>query len=271
MKKVIVLSVNENPIYQFTLPLVVWSWLRIEWVPLIFFVGPRDERRKFVEKTISDFGQMVYGTQIVNCELLKEYRSDTIAQVARLYAANCLGNHKDYVMTGDSDMMALSDYWKFNSKKITVWGHDLTGYQQMPICYIGMTNERWREVMAYSHGLVEPAMKSDLDEMTDARENGNQIERWCTDQRLITKKINDVQFEKEFIHRGVLTNGYPVGRIDRSAWATYHPLPIDCHLPHDIYSNDQSFAKVMRMLYSIFPSDDHKWFVDYTENFKRLI
>ena len=36
MRKVIVLSVNENPIYQFTLPLVVWSWKRIGWEVMVF-------------------------------------------------------------------------------------------------------------------------------------------------------------------------------------------------------------------------------------------
>jgi hypothetical protein len=269
MKKVIVLSVNENPIYQFTLPLVVWSWVRIGWYPCVINVEEtKNEIIGFVKDTIQHlcdkWTQQIYYP-------IPNYRSDTLAQCSRLYAANSKFFDGDYIMTGDADMMALSDYWQPDLKKITVWGHDLTGYQQMPICYIAMMAERWREVMCYGSDDTWESIKRDLDQMTDARENGNQIERWCTDQRLITKKINDVQFEKEFIHRGVLTNGYPVGRIDRSAWATYHPQPVDCHLPHDIYSNDQSFAKVMRMLYSIFPSDDHKWFVDYTENFKRLI
>lgn len=174
-------------------------------------------------------------------------------------------------MTIDSDMMALSDYWKFDPNKITVWGFDLTSYQQIPICYIGMMAERWIEVMELTNSDVQGLMKRDLDELPDSGENGNQVDRWCTDQRLITKRINETQFEKDFIHRGTLANGYPIGRIDRSAWATYHPQPTDCHLPHDIYANDESFAKVMRMLYSVFPKDDHTWFAEYTEQFKKTL
>ena len=210
------------------------------------------------------------GTEIVPIENIKGYRSDTIAQVSRLYAA-CVAEEGDYLMTGDSDMMGLSDYWKFNPKKITVWGHDLTSYQQMPICYIGMTAERWKEVMCLPHDRIQELMKRDLDELPDSGENGNQVDRWCSDQRLITKRINEVQFEKEFVHRGVLSNGYPIGRIDRSAWATYHPNPTDCHLPHNIFDNDETFMKVMKMLASVFPNDGFQWFADYREQFKNTL
>jgi len=270
MKKVIVLSVNENPIYQFTLPLVVWSWVRLGWHPYIISIV-KDDRPKtmwLVNKTIS---QITKSWSEMLLHPFDGYRTDTISQVSRLYAS-CSDSLNDcYVMSGDADMMGLSDYWQFDPKKITVWGHDLTDYQQMPICFIGMMAERWREVMGISSWEMTPLMKRDLDDMPDAGENGNQINRWCTDQRLITKRINEVQFEKEFINRGVLTNGYPVGRIDRSAWNTYHPQPIDCHLPHEIYTNDEIFAKVMRMLASVFPDKEFFWFAEYTEQFKQLV
>lgn len=268
MEKRIVLSVNDNPIYLFTLPLVVWSWLRINWTPVIMFHNKESKLLELVHWTIGEFGNQVIGVHLENIE---GYRSDTIAQVSRLYAAAAFRNQEAYFMTGDSDMMALSDYWKFDEKKITVWGHDLTGYQQMPICYIGMTVNRWVEVMGLSNNNIAALMKRDLDEMPDARENGNHINRWCADQRLITQRINEVQFEKDFIHRGVLSNGYPIGRIDRSAWATYHPMHIDCHLPHDIHSSEESFLKVIRMLHSVFPNEDFKWFVDYTQEFKAIL
>jgi len=174
-------------------------------------------------------------------------------------------------MTGDSDMMALADYWKFDPEKITVWGHDLTNYQQMPICYIGMKTERWREVMGLTNSNVHELIKRDLDDLPDSGENGDRINRWCSDQRLITERINAVNFEKEFVHRGVLANGYPVGRVDRSAWNVFHPQPIDCHLPHEIHTDDDCYAKVMRMLYQYFPNEDFKWFIEYREKFKALL
>jgi len=268
MRKIVVLSINENPIYQFTLPLVVWSWKRIGWEVMLFHNSKESGDMRFlVAKTIAKFG-LLYKANIFRD--IEGYRSDTIAQISRLYGA-CFAEEGDYLLTGDSDMMALSDYWKFDPKNITVWGHDLTGYQQMPICYIGMMAERWREVMCLTNSNVQELMKRDLEEMPDSGENGNQVNRWCTDQRLITKRINEVQFEKEFVHRGVLANGYPMGRIDRSAWNTYHPNLVDCHLPHDIHNNDETFMKVMRMLHSVFPEDDHTWFAEYREEFKKTI
>jgi len=167
-------------------------------------------------------------------------------------------------------MMSLRNYWDFNPKKITIWGHDLTSFQQMPICYLGMTVDRWREVMGLPHADIQSLMKRDLDEMPDAGENGNKIDRWCTDQRLITQRINAVQFEKEFVNRGMLTNGYPVGRIDRSAWNPNLTPLIDCHLPHDIYTNVDCFAKVYRMLCQVFPNERFEWFTKYTEEFKKI-
>lgn len=269
MKKIIVLSVNENPIYQFTLPLVVWSWLRIGWTPVIGFKTRKTRTEFLMLNTISAFGQNVFGFENPDIE---GYRSDTIAQCSRLYAA-ALGiiSNDDYLMTGDSDMMALSDYWKFDPKKITVWGHDLTSYQQMPICYIGMMKERWIEVMNLDSPDMTKMMKRDLDDLPDAGENGDRINRWCSDQRLITERINAVQFEKEFVHRGVLSNGYPIGRVDRSAWNTYHPQFIDCHLPHEIAIDDDCYAKVMRKLYEIFATEKFEWFIEYREKFKALL
>lgn len=268
MRKVIVLSINENPIYQFTLPLVVWSWVRIGWTPFVFINAPKNERLDLVKATIINNDNFIFEKFIEN---IPGYRSDTIAQVSRLYAACCFENTGTYLLSGDSDMMALSDYWKPDTKKITIYGHDLTGFQQMPICYLGMTSQRWREVMGLHDNDIQKLMKRDLDSMPDSGENGNQVDRWCTDQRLITQRINECTFEKDFIHRGVLANGYPLGRIDRSAWATYHPNLVDAHLPHDIHSSDEAFLKVMRMLSSVFQEEDFTWFADYREQFKKIL
>jgi len=81
MKKIIALSVNDNPIYLFTLPLVVWSWLRIGWTPLIIVNSKETELLKLVGTVISSFGDNVLGMDIENIE---GYRSDTVTQVSRL-------------------------------------------------------------------------------------------------------------------------------------------------------------------------------------------
>lgn len=271
MKKIIVLSVDENPKYLYTLPLVVWSWIKFGWTPLIIQNLKPSALDFLVGRTISALGK-VRGTIIQN---IPGYRPETIAQVSRLYAAVFTGENT-YVMTGDADMMALSDYWNpADNEKITIWGHDLTDYQQVPICYVGMKTKVWRETMVIRSSDIQGLMERDLEIIGGAKENDEQVNRWCSDQRIITAFLKASDKEKIFIDRGVYETGYPIGRIDRSAWGYYtntgsrmHTSElIDCHLPHDIYTNGDSFAKVLKMLMQVFPKDNFDWFIEYTKNF----
>ena len=65
--------------------------------------------------------------------------------------------------------------------------------------------------------------------------------------------------------------GYPIGRVDRSAWTLDHKVFIDAHLPHDILTNEKSYQKVMNLLHHIWPTENFKWFEEYYRDFKKLI
>lgn len=266
MRKFVVISVNENPEYLFYVPLVVWAWRKLGWEPLMFktFVMQGDkwqELKRLWEQTGDIFLQPTI-------KFIEGYDSSTQAQISRLYAA-CVKPF-DYIMTSDVDMLPLSDYWKFDPEKITVWGHDLTGYQHMPICYIGMKGARWIEVMGLTSDDFSSLMKRDLDNMPNAKSE-DQVKRWVVDQDLITERINAVQFEKEFVHRGVYENGYPIGRVDRSAWKIDLEVNIDCHLPRGGYSDWTSQMKIMDVLYTNFPDENFSWVTQYITAFKNLI
>jgi len=165
MKKYTVLSVNDNPQYLFYLPLTIWCWKKMGWNPITMFVG---DAGKVINLLMNaGFNEISNLSQL---ERLPQYESAMIAQVSRLYASVTIGVEKeDYLMTGDIDMLPLSDYWKPDFNKITCWGHDLAGFGHYPICYIGMTKEKWDQVMMLNGTDYNSFIKRDLDNLPQAR------------------------------------------------------------------------------------------------------
>lgn len=260
MTKYIVLSVNESPQYCFYLPLTVWAWRRFGFEPIVFYTHETNGlilAHKYIKINFS---------HKLNVE---DYKSETVAQISRLYAACLYGHDNDMIMTGDVDMLPLSNYWNLEQDKINIFGWDLTIFQHIPICYIAMKRTRWMEVMGLTSHLYNTMIKRDLDSMPNAK--STEFEKWWSvDQQLITDRINAVQFEKNIVYRGSGPNGYPIGRVDRSAWTLDHTELIDCHMMRNIYTNPDNLAKTMLLLYKAFPNDNFDWFTQYVEEYKQL-
>lgn len=263
MKKYVILSVNDNPDYLYWVPLTCWAWRKFGWEPIVMWHSKFDGPWFFDDILNFHFNQVTG---------IDGYRSDTITQVSRLYAA-CVDTYRDgYLMTGDIDMIPLSDHWKgYNEKEITVWGHDLTGYGHYPICYIGMPATRWIEVMALGSPDYIRLIKRDLDTMPQAKDP-DFYKYWFTDQDLITKRINETQFPKNFINRGQYSNGYAVGRVDRGAWSLDHKQFIDAHLFQQVYhkGREDKFEKTIELLNRVWPEEDFSWFIEYHLKFQKL-
>lgn len=250
MKKYIVLSVNDNPRYLYHIPLVCWAWRKFGWEPLIFFVGNR--------KNIVDFSLSPLQGNVLSLQSHEGYKSDTIAQVSRLYAA-CLFN--GYLMTSDADMLPLSDYWQADPEVITTWGRDLTDYHY-PICYIGMRSELWKVVMKLDSERYNSLIGRDL---------RKQANMWTLDQDLITERLNASGIALHMVNRDTdKKTGYPIGRVDRSAWHLNHDVFIDAHLFHDVHLDDRKFDKILQLLHLTWPDESFQWFVDYHKEFKKL-
>lgn len=270
MKKYIILSVNDNVDYLYYTPLTCWAWERIGWTPILFFNGK-----------LGKLGEIITGVDVGNFHTMEvnEYRSDTITQISRLYGT-CVTD--GYIMTGDIDMIPLSDYWKPDQNKITVYGHDLTGFGHYPICYIGMDSLKWADVMNIKDNDYNKWIKRDLDSLPQAKST-DFYKYWSTDQDLITDRIKQYGLTYvDFINRGQYSNGYAKGRVDRGAWSLDHEQYIDCHMNRDIFKAFQNpkhesydnFAKkwsdTMRMLEKCFPGDNFDWFVSYTKDYAKL-
>ena len=260
MKKYIVLSVNDNPDYLYFTPLTCWAWRQFGWEPVVMFHGRLDEITALSFECNRDKRHLL--------GLIEPYRSDTITQVSRLYAA-CV--QEGYLMTGDIDMIPLSDYWKPQEDTITVYGHDLTGYSHYPICYIGMPHTRWIEIMGLYSNDYNKLIKRDLDTLPQAK-NPDFYKYWFSDQDLITQRIQSTEFPVTSVLRGQYKNGYAYGRVDRGQWSLDHPQFIDAHLHHQIYhsGNEWKFDKTMELLIKVWPNEDFTWFIEYHKEFKRL-
>lgn len=269
MKKYIVLSVNDNPDYLYWTPLTCYLWRKFGWEPILMYYGDL----KWLAYTSDYPGGDCLAIPIQNID---GYRSDTITQISRLYAGNIWSFSKNapqdgYLMTGDIDLLPLSDYWKPNFEVPTVWGHDLTGYGHYPICFIGMSAAKWRQVMNLRDGLgqIEKHIKRDLDQMPQAK-TPDFYKYWFTDQDLITERLKP--YNPVHVLRGQYANGYAVGRVDRGAWSLSHETLIDAHLPQQVYhkGREKYFDDLMGLLHHIWPEEDWGWWYDFTIEFRKL-
>jgi hypothetical protein len=267
MKKYIVLSTNWNPDYLYYLPLTVWAWRKFGWDPIVFIEGiSNGANSELINRTIDR--AILYPEFYGGLKPHNEYRSDTITQISRLYGA-CVTD--GYLMTGDIDMLPLSDYWKFDENEITVWGHDLTGYGHYPICYIGMPSDKWVEVMNLNTTDYNSLIKRDLDSLPQAKDP-DFYKYWFSDQDLITQRLKP--FKKTLINRGQLPNGFARGRVDRGSWSLEHEEFIDCHMLRDMYKLSDTgrgnLAKTMQLLERVWPNENFDWFKEYTTEFQKL-
>ena len=243
--KYVVLSVNNNPDYTYFKPLTQWAWNKFGWETIMIDYLP---------------------------EPGDKYRSDTMAQVSRLFAASFdFVKPSDYLLTGDIDMIPLSDYWRPDESKITCYGHDLTGYGHYPICYIGMNALNWMRVMRIDKNLnLTQLIEKELDQMPQAKDP-DFYKYWFCDQDLATERLKKFEREIVSIERGKYPNGYAVGRVDRGNWSLKHDRFIDAHLHHQVYhrNNHWKFEAILELLYTVWPEEDFTWFIDYHYQFKR--
>lgn len=266
MNKYVVLGVNENPTYLYYLPLINWAWRKLGWKVVLLTAGDETKVSKFQEPIwqANKNNDTTWARRWV--EELNGYKSETLAQVSRLFGAR-VTEDIGLVMTSDADMLPLSDYWQPKDEEVTTYGRDLTDYHY-PICYIAMDTKNWYKVMGYFKTAIDHDIELNLKHYYPIAKN-----KWCVDQDMITDRL--LRYGKEkitHINRGTdKRTGYPIGRVDRSHWTLDHKQLIDAHLPHDILTNEKSFHNVMQLLHTVWPKEDWKWFINYTKEFKKLL
>lgn len=171
------------------------------------------------------------------------------SQCIRLYAHQHV-KPDTMLMTSDIDMLPLSDYWNPEYVGITVYGRNLS-IEHQPICYIAMTGHNWNIVMGNN-------MKADIKRFG---------EKWTTDQDIVTDSLSI--FVRKEIDRPISPlTGYPVGRIDRSAWdkSLNQVERIDSHLLRPGWT-DESWPKIIALIEEcLHPTlAERKWLENYRD------
>lgn len=262
MKKYIVLSVNQNVDYMYFMPITVWTWRQAGFEPIVFYRGERNE--------LSDLAfQSVNIVRVLNP--IDGIRDATIAQMARLYAACTDVDDGDYLMLGDVDMLALGNHWTPDLTKVTVYNHDLTGFSEIPMCYVGMPKSLWRTIFELGKLDYNQAIKRDIENYPNARED-DFYKWWGCDQQILTERLEAYGYDKiTFINRGHF-NGYGAGRVDRGSggWVLDQPILYDAHLKQQTHHNAEKINQLYALLARIWPTEDFSWFHEYTEQFIKL-
>jgi len=210
MKKTVILSTNNNPDYLKYIPYVQQAWNKLGWNTLTFYRGKgvMDSNEQNQVLNVPDYSNTVY-------------KEATIVQVIRLFAHQYVDG---MIMTGDADMIPMCNYWRPIRDKITVYGIDLTGDEQIPMCYVAMDAKRWAEI------IPEYSLLDLLEKYPQAKSDDFQ-KYWFTDQDILTDRIMPLDFVR--VDRGIRGN-LATGRIDRANWEATLNAPgikIDAHMP----------------------------------------
>jgi len=272
INRAVVISTNPNVDYLFYLPIVTWAWNIFGWN--VICVIPATYSHSSIMSFVFNTANKYCNVGFIPFENIDGYRSETIAQCSRLYVSGVdmdLFGNDYYLMTSDVDMLPLSDYWNPDYDKITSWGRDLSD-KHYPICYIGARQSEWIQFMNLTHG-YQADLKRDLDLMPEAKSD-NWQEWWQVDQQHVTKVLNE---QKEIIRidRGIDKNtGYPIGRIDRSAWekSLLQKERIDCHLLRPGYTTE-NFEKIIALIKENFnpPQEEMDWITEYRNEYIKML
>ncbi len=258
MKIILSTTVDDN--YLFFLPITVWAWKQMGYEAVV--IVPLNDSFKL--KKVIDF-TLVICPSCKFCYLpdIGRYKESTIFQCARLYASAIYWDgwsHDEYLLLSDIDMIPLSkEYFTHDQTKINYIGHDLTDFQHIPICYVGMSTSKWKEVMNIGDGLLEPEMKTGMAPFKD---------NWGMDQDMLTDKMKAYGLEKcNSIHRGKLSSGQAKGRICRAyGFDIETPSPIDAHMQRPGYE-PQAFAQIIALIKKTWPSENVQWIVNYKNDY----
>lgn len=281
MRKAVVISSTKDDNYLFYLPVVVWCWNKLGWhvycsLPENYTndVPYLNKYELIVKNCGEQFSGFVYFEE-------PEIRTVTIAQCIRLYAADNIVYNKeidsksdgylyDFLMISDIDMMPLSDYWQPKENEITAYGRDLSD-KHYPMCYVAANLKNWWEIMNLT-GYINSDMQRDLYKREDVNSD-LWNEYWQVDQNLLTEKLNQQNVVR--IDRGINPEtGYPMGRVDRSAWdkSLLQKERIDAHLPREGYT-EHNFQKILKLIKECFnPTEEEvKWICDYRNEYLKFI
>lgn len=259
MKPIAILTTDANPDYLFCLPIVAKSWNLQGFAVKSMIIAPNTPPiRDFIHGYLDD--TLFAWTPPANIK--STLNPALYVQCLRLYVTQ---NSKvgQYTILGDVDMFIASNFLYRDFDKVNVFGHDLTGFNEIPICYVGATAERWEHIMKRAD------MLADLEKYSKYKSEVWH-EAWGADQQILTARLKEYGHDKiNFINRGIDPNNQnlPLGRWDRyGGFKKPGKIVHDVHLPRKPYS-DEVFPLIVDMCKSVYPKEDWTWLESYRRNF----
>jgi hypothetical protein len=239
MKKIAVLSTDNNPDYYNLLPLACQSWRKLGYDTFVIAVG--------LPGSIFDQLHIACRGYFLNKESVEGVKNSTLVQLYRLYAYIHFKDD-DILVTSDADMVIAADILTHDVSKgqIISYGYDLTGRSELPMCYVKATAAKWRELM----GEFTIPDKSYSDKWEDY---------WSVDQQLLTQRAREYGMDKiTFVDRGNQNkHGLPTGRWDRHDFSHIPDGIIDVHMPR----ND--WAAQHKVFHKLWPGEDDSFLYEY--------
>ena len=290
MKKYTVMSADSNPEYLFFVPLACAFWKDLGYNPYVILVDNDDINHNILDLVL-EMSKNV-GAHVNHFKHINGYRTSTVAQISRLFAAaDPLFKDDDYIITDDIDKFVISYPW-FNqqnfSKDIHIFDIDETNYTRLKIGYIGMQARVWKEVMNVSDSSLGENVEKCLEEhlSKDSYKNGQRLSQfekerddaWNLDEYLLTKSVFNSQYypdKCQMIERGGNHLGLRNGRIDRTFWKETMSMYlrtqlIDVHLHRDPYQ-DWMWKDIKLIMSTVFSPKEIEAFQEYKDKFVELL
>ena len=259
----VILSSDQHPDYFFCTPITSFVWEYFGFKPVIIILG----KSKYTD-LVYEYVKKYTTSEIIEIDSMPPYKDSTIVQFSRLYASCFEKNEDEYLLTADIDMLTLNRYLYRDFDKMNLFGPDLTNNVYYPICYIGMTAKKWKNLLNLEYGKFYENMMRDL---TNEKLATSEVFRdyWFTDQRFITTKIKEYGEEKfNIIPRGH-HNFIATKRIDRLCWNFDPDLDyIDCHLLKPSWEL-ANFNEIHKIVKNKIELNSH-WMIEYCNQFNEI-
>lgn len=254
MRRIAVISTNDKRDYLFYLPVVVEGWYKLGYDVLCFYCGKTEPLELSTDVIIELSNKYNHDFDLVLFTDTCGIDEVSFIQTSRLFGGYVYRGQDVRLITSDIDMLVVKDI--FDDKgQLDVYGHDLTGYQQVPMCYVSATAQRWYDIMGIDeHQSIEQNIAMKI--RNEPFYTGEGWQRWSVDQEILTKRLKSSGFYYDHAREIEPGSYLPKGRLDRSGWRMPNEL-IDVHLPRNPLTE---FGKLVHLA--------GEWFPEYFNKFK---
>jgi hypothetical protein len=262
--KAIVSSTND-PLYSFFIPIAAWCWNKLG-IDVVCFMptnqGPQGGRELALLDEVIDSVGLKIDVSFFNCP---EYKEATYAQCSRLYAGALDLPEDELLFTSDVDMAVFKT--PPGNEDIYIYGADLVPENQFPMCYATAKTWFWNKIMGVGNKTVQECLDTLLGEIDCENMRGNY---WGKDQEIL---YNRTHLFAHRVSRARPGTQFASCRVDRddTNWRSYTGLDlVDAHLWRPGYT-DESFANIMELLQTQYPTDNFDWLVSYRNEYIKLL